>query len=53
MARSIDLGDDVNTTLEDREVNNPKWRSKMEKFVHLVSILDNICDLRRSVDLFG
>ena len=29
VARSVNLGDDVDTTLEVREVNNTEWRSRV------------------------
>jgi len=53
MARSVDLGDNVDTTLEVQGINNAGRRPRTEKVVYLVGIRDDICDVRWSVDLFG
>ena len=45
MAGSINLGDDVDTTLEVETVNNIKL-SPMVKSAHLIGIIDDICNLR-------
>ena len=57
MARSINLSDDVNTTLGVQEVSNTERKDKhalqVGKVVHFVGILDNLRDLSRSVDFLG
>ena len=52
MSRSVDLGDDVNAALKVQGVNNVERRHG-GRVVHLASILDDICDLGRSIDLVG
>ena len=56
----VDLGDDVDATLENQGINNTeriprggKRVSQAEKRAYLVGILDNICDLRWSITLVG
>jgi len=60
MAGGVDLSDDVDTALEDQCVNVTKRKPRkgkralqVEKIAYLVGILDNICDLRCSIDLVG
>ena len=52
MARSVNLGDDVDAALEGRRVNNTGKREKRKVDLDLIGKIYNICNLGWCVGFF-